>query len=98
MARQERGENATPSRLALNADSAALRFDDLFGQRQTKARALMFLSRGGLELLKLDEQLVEVFRFDSLAVVLHFHTEKAGLRRHSSHGDAPAFRGEFDRV
>src|SRR4030095_2497161 len=98
MARQDRRENAPLSHLALNADSAALPFDDLFGQRQTKARPLMFLRGGGLELLKLDEQLVDVFRVDSLTGVLDFQTEKTGLRRYSSHGDASAFRSEFDCV
>ena len=68
--RQACEESASFSGNARDADLAALRLDDVPGERQSQSGALVLLGRAGVELLKFNEQTFDVLGFDADAGVL----------------------------
>ena len=96
--RQNRVEDASLSGPAADADPSAHHLHDPFSERKPETGARILLCRGGIQLLKLDEEPADVFRLNADAGIFDRETKVLRTLGHDSHYNLASVRREFDGV
>ena len=96
--RQDGVENTAAAARTFDPDLAALRFDDLLGEREPEPGALMSFAGAGIQLLKRDKKSLRLVGHDADARVFDFQPEVVAVLGARAHADVALLGGEFDRI
>src|SRR5258706_15409067 len=96
--RKRCGKGAAGAWDAAHGNPAALRFNKPLGQGEAETGPLVSLRGPSVELLKLDEEPLQVVGGDTDARVLYFETKELRSFWRDANRHRPAFGRELDRV